>query len=112
MTTVIATGNYSYDLINIEGSGTGVDGEDASVHLEDEYVPVGATEFSLTDASGFAAGDKVGDASTLRTQHIIVPTTAPTAPTAPTSPTRPNATNPTIWTIDMHQTELNEELDP
>ena len=83
---MIATGNYSYDLINIGGSGSGVDGEDASVHLEDEYVPVGATEFNLFDASGFAAGDKVGDASTLQTQDTHVPTTAPTPPSPP-SPT-------------------------
>lgn len=57
-TTLVATGDEQYALIEVVGE-RGPDRIDDEVEITDDYVPVGAVSFTLEDAGGFSAGDPV-----------------------------------------------------
>jgi hypothetical protein len=58
-TRLIATAPNQKPLIDIQGSGKLSEIPGTRVAIADKYVPTGATSIQLTDASKFAAGDKV-----------------------------------------------------
>ncbi len=57
-TVIVATGTEDYALIEVVGE-RGPERIDAAVAITDDYVPVGATSFTVRDAGGFSVGDPV-----------------------------------------------------
>ena len=57
-TTIVATGDEQYALIEVVGE-RGPERIDDEVEITDNYVPVGAVGFTVEDASGLSVGDPV-----------------------------------------------------
>lgn len=58
-TCILATTRERYPLIRVSGTGNKEEIPATRVPITDDFVPVGATSFNVSDASGFKSGDKV-----------------------------------------------------
>lgn len=58
-TRLVATTRKRYPLIRVTGDGKKEEIPGTRVHITDDFVPVGAKTFSVSDASGFKTGDRV-----------------------------------------------------
>ncbi len=58
-TIIRATGTHQYSVVTVSGTGSWSEVAGTRRSITDDYVPVGAESFTVTDASGFSVGDTI-----------------------------------------------------